>query len=78
MTLLAQITFAVAFVVLLAYVLLRLVRFARKGGSGLQALGAALMIFGFGSVRDPVDDITEQSDQVKRKEEDGGENSSSA
>ena len=28
-------------------------RAAKRGGGGMQALGAAMMLFGFGSMRDP-------------------------
>jgi hypothetical protein len=30
-----------------------MVKAAKRGGGGMQALGAAMMLFGFGSFRDP-------------------------
>jgi len=32
-----------------------MVKAARRGGGGMQALGAALMMFGWGNMRDPSD-----------------------
>ena len=39
--------------VLFAWLLIVLVRAARRGGKGIHAIGAALMLFGWGNLRDP-------------------------
>ena len=45
-----------------------MVKAARKGGGGMQALGAALMMFGWASIRDPRNDtVAEAQDGRIRK-----------
>ena len=41
-----------------------------KIGKGLQAFGAAMMLFGFGSPKDPVNEIIEQAEKSEQSEED--------
>ena len=38
-----------------------LVRRARRGGKGVQAIGAALMMFGWGHMRDPRNDTVAEA-----------------
>lgn len=50
------------------WLLVALVRRARRGGKGVQALGAMLMMFGWGSMRDPRNDtVAEAQDGRIRK-----------
>jgi hypothetical protein len=45
-----------------------LVRCARRGGKGMQAIGMAMMMFGWGSMRDPRNDtVAEAQDGRIRK-----------
>ena len=45
-----------------------LVRRAKRGGQGVQAIGAALMLFGWGNLRDPRNDtVAEAQDGRIRK-----------
>lgn len=45
-----------------------MVRAAKRGGGGMQALGAALMMFGWGHMRDPRNDtVAEAQDGRIRK-----------
>jgi hypothetical protein len=37
----------------LIWIAVVMVKAAKRGGGGMQALGAAMMLFGFGSFRDP-------------------------
>ena len=67
---LLQVVLSVIVLVALVFVLVRLVRSAKKGGKGLQAFGTAMMLFGFGSPKDPANDIVEQAEKLKRREED--------
>ena len=67
---LLQVVISVIALAALVFVLVRLVRYAKKGGKGLQAFGAAMMLFGFGSPKDPVNDIVEQAEKLKRSDED--------
>jgi hypothetical protein len=38
-----------------------LTRAAKRGGGGMQALGAAIMLFGWGSMRDPTRDPVKEA-----------------
>jgi len=70
-SLLLQVIVAVIALSVFIFILIRLVTYAKnKGGKGVQALGAAMMLFGFGSPRDPVNDIIEQAEKSKRGEDD--------
>ena len=65
----------VAFGVFAAFVwlLVRLVRSARRGGKGMRAAGAMLMLFGWGNLRDPRNDTVAEAQEgrVRRGEESG-------
>jgi hypothetical protein len=51
-----------------------IVKSAKRGGGGFQALGAALMMFGLGSMRDPRNDtVAEAQDGRIRKGEHSGD-----
>jgi hypothetical protein len=53
---------------------MRLVRFAKRGGKGMQALGMAMMLFGWGNMRDPRNDpVKEAQDGRIRKGESSGD-----
>jgi hypothetical protein len=70
-SLLLLVIFSVVALAILGFILVRLVIFAKKkGGKGVQAFGAAMMLFGFGSPKDPVNDIIEQAEKLKRGDED--------
>ena len=48
--------------------LVALVRHAKRGGKGIQAVGAMLMLFGWGNLRDPRNDtVAEAQDGRIRK-----------
>lgn len=56
------------------WVLVALVRSARRGGKGVHAIGAALMLFGWGNLRDPADNpVAEAKDGRVRKGETSGD-----
>ena len=38
-----------------------LVRVAKRGGGGMQALGAAMMMFGWGNMRDPANNPVKEA-----------------
>ena len=51
-----------------------MIKAAKKGGGGMQALGAALMMLGWGNMRDPGNNpVAEAQDGRLRKSEDSGE-----
>lgn len=51
-----------------------LVRRARRGGKGLQAVGAMLMLFGWGNLRDPGSNpVAEAKDGRVRKGNESGD-----
>ena len=51
-----------------------LVRGARRGGKGMQAIGAAMMMFGWGNMRDPRNDtVAEAKDGRIRKGNESGD-----
>jgi hypothetical protein len=51
-----------------------LVRSARRGGKGMQAIGMAMMMFGWGNMRDPRNDtVAEAQDGRIRKGTHSGE-----
>ncbi len=59
--------------VLFAWGLIALVRAARRGGKAVHAFGAALMILGWGNMRDPRNDtVAEAKDGRIRKGTDSG------
>jgi hypothetical protein len=65
-----------AFVAFVAFilVLLALVRGARRGGKGMRAAGAMLMLFGWGNLRDPSNDtVAEAQDGRIRKGNESGD-----
>lgn len=43
-----------------------LVRVAKRGGGGMQALGAALMMFGWGHMRDPANNPVKEAQEGQR------------
>jgi hypothetical protein len=50
------------------WVLVSLVRGSKRGGKGIQAIGAMLMMFGWGNMRDPRNDtVAEAQDGRIRK-----------
>lgn len=51
-----------------------MVKAAKRGGGGMRGIGAALMMFGWGSMRDPRNDtVAEAQDGRIRKGTDTGE-----
>jgi len=59
--------------VLLAWGLIALVRAAKRGGKGIHAFGAALMILGWGNMRDPRNDTVAEANNGRiRKGTDSG------
>ena len=54
----------------IAWLLYRFARWARKGGSGAYALGAAFALFGIGAVPDPAFENVQVAKQHKKKRED--------
>ena len=64
---------AVAFAAF-CWLLVALVRSARRKGKGIQAAGAMLMLFGWGNLRDPHNDtVAEAQDGRIRKGTDSGD-----
>ena len=62
---------AIGALVLVAYALYRLVKWARRRAKGAYVLGAALApFFGFGNVSDPDFRIVNEAKQLKKREED--------
>jgi hypothetical protein len=54
--------------------LVALVRHARRGGKGIQAAGAMLMLFGWGNLRDPANNpVAEAQDGRIRKGNESGD-----
>ena len=50
------------------------VRTAQRGGKGFQAVGAALMLFGWGNLRDPRNDTVAEANEGRiRKGETAGD-----
>lgn len=45
----------------LAWLLFAMVRSARRGGKGMQAIGAVVMMFGWGHMRDPRNDTVAEA-----------------
>ena len=65
---------AVGVVVLIAWLGWLAGRAARRGGKGFQAVGAALMLFGWGNLRDPRNDtVAEANEGNVRKGETAGD-----
>jgi hypothetical protein len=55
-------------------ILVALVRHAKRGGKGVQAVGAMLMLFGWGNLRDPANNpVAEAQDGRIRKGEATGD-----
>ena len=55
------------------WLLFALVRAAKRSGKGMHAVGAALMLFGWGNLRDPRNDtVAEANDGRIRKGTDSG------
>ena len=53
---------------MLSWVGIVMVKAAKRGGGGMQALGAAMMMFGWGNMRDPRNDtVAEAKDGRIRK-----------
>ena len=58
----------------LAWLLFAIVRSVRRGGKGMQALGATMMMFGWGHMRDPQNDtVAEAKDGRIRRDEYSGD-----
>ncbi len=56
------------------WLLIALVRSARRGGSRMHAVGAMLMLFSWGNMRDPRNDtVAEAQDGRIRKDEESGD-----
>ena len=56
------------------WVLIAIVRRAKRGGKGVQAVGAMLMLFGWGNMRDPGNNpVAEARDGRIRKGESTGD-----
>jgi hypothetical protein len=68
--LLGQVVFWMAVFALLVYLGVKAVRHAKKGVPGAQVLGAVFLLFGFGNIRDPTNDIVQQARQLKQREDD--------
>jgi hypothetical protein len=66
----AKVVFAVVALAFLGALMVRAVRYAKKGSPGAQALGLTLLLFGWGNIRDPTENIVQQAKQLKRREED--------
>jgi hypothetical protein len=65
---------AAAFVVFVAWLCWVIVRSARTGKKGFRAFGAALMLFGWGHMRDPRNDtVAEANEGQIRKGETSGD-----
>ena len=47
----------------LAWGMYALVRSARRGGKGMRAFGAAMMLFGWGHMRDPRNDTVAEANE---------------
>jgi membrane protein involved in colicin uptake len=63
-----RVTLVVAALALLIWGCTKLVRSARRGGKGMQAAGMAMMLFGWGHMRDPRNDtVAEAQDGRIRK-----------
>ena len=60
-------------VVALIYVGVRLVRYGKKRSAGAVALGAVLMLFGLGNVREPENQFLEQAQPPKKREGESGD-----
>ncbi|HET7810894.1 MAG TPA: hypothetical protein VFL16_09990 [Steroidobacteraceae bacterium] len=58
----------------LGWALFALVRAARRGGKGFRSFGAALMLFGWGHMRDPRNDtVAEANDGRASRGSDAGD-----
>lgn len=69
-----RVILVVAALAAFAWLLVMLVRRAKRGGKGIHAIGAALMLFGWGNLRDPRNDtVAEANDGRIRKGESSGE-----
>jgi hypothetical protein len=69
-----RVLLVVAVCVLLLWGLVALVRHARRGGKGIQAAGAMLMLFGWGNLRDPANNpVAEARDGRIRKDNESGD-----
>ena len=66
----AEVVFAVVALAFLGALCVRAVLYAKKGSPGAQVLALTLMLFGFGNIRDPTENIVQQAKQLKRREED--------
>jgi hypothetical protein len=69
--LVSQVIFATVGATFLVALMGRAVRLAKRGSAGAHVLGAALLFFSMGNMRDPTDDIVQQAKQLKRRNEDG-------
>jgi hypothetical protein len=57
-----------------AWLLVALVKAAKRGGKGFHAVGAALMLFGWGNLRDPGSNpVAEARDGRVRKDNETGD-----
>jgi hypothetical protein len=45
------------------------VRYAKRSTTGAGLLGAALLFFGFGNMRDPSNDVVQQAKESKKRQE---------
>lgn len=69
-----RVTLVVASLVLLIWGCISMVRAAKRGGKGMQAIGMAMMMFGWGNMRDPRNDtVAEAQDGRIRKGTDSGD-----
>jgi hypothetical protein len=56
--------------VILVILMVWLVRYAKRGSRGAHALGAAFLLLGFGNVKDPTDEIAQQAQRYKLRDQD--------
>ena len=73
LTLLLEITLSAAALAAFIYVGVRMVRGAKRRSPTVIALGAVLLLFGFGNVRDPQNQLTEQAQPPKKREGESGD-----
>jgi len=69
-----RVTIVVVSLLLLIWGCFSMVRAAKRGGKGMQAIGMAMMMFGWGNMRDPRNDtVAEAQDGRIRKGTDSGD-----
>jgi len=61
---------AVAAFAVLVLLMVWLVRYARRGSRGARALGAVFLLLGFGNIKDPTEEIAQQAQRYKLRDQD--------